>query len=271
MNRGMDNAYSIQASVEVEQQLGSRSTISAGYQRVRGLHLIAAINQNVPGCVAAGTNNACRPNAAYANNSQYSPAADSIYNGLHVSFVQRPVRWGNYRLSYTYSKSMKNVGEFFFSSPLDHFNLWQDWGRSDEDQRHRIALAASARAPFGFSLSATMQYYSALPFNITTGTTTVQGTTARPVVNGAFIPRNAGTGFDRLQLNARVSRAFLLSERVRLEALGEMFNLTNRVNGITLNGTFGTGGYPTSPSPAFRQVTGVGEPRSGQIALRLSF
>ena len=31
-----------------------------------------SINQNVPTCVAAGTNNGCRPNPDYANNSQYS-------------------------------------------------------------------------------------------------------------------------------------------------------------------------------------------------------
>jgi hypothetical protein len=255
----------------VERQLSGRSTLSAGYQRVRGLHLVASMNQNVPACVAAGTNNACRPNPAYANNSQYAPAADSLYNGLHVSLTQRPVSWGNYRISYTYSKSMNNVGEFFFSSPIDHFNIWRDWGRSDEDQRHRVSIAAWARAPFGFAISTTMQYYSSLPFNITTGAATVQGTAARPVVNGAFIPRNFGTGFDRLQLNVRVSRVFSLTEHVRLEALGEMFNVTNRVNGITLNGTFGTGAYPSNPSPAFRQTTGVAEPRSGQLALRVSF
>ena len=56
----------------------------------------------------------------YANNSQYSPAGDSHYDSLHVSFVQKPARWGSYRVSYTYSKSLNNVGEFFFSSPIDN-------------------------------------------------------------------------------------------------------------------------------------------------------
>ena len=58
------------------------------------LNLIMAINQNVPTCVASGTNNGCRPNPDYANNSQYSSVADSNYHGLHVSFVQRPARMG---------------------------------------------------------------------------------------------------------------------------------------------------------------------------------
>ena len=173
----MQNAYSVQTSFEIEQQIGSRSALSVGYQRVRGLRLILSINQNVPSCVAAGSNNGCRPNASYANNSQYSPRGDSQYDGMHISFVQRPVKWGNYRVSYTYSKAMNNVGEFFFSSPIDNFNVWQDWARSDDDQRHRLVLNGTIHSSLatprtaldwithGFQLTGTVQYYSALPFN----------------------------------------------------------------------------------------------------------
>ena len=157
-------------SVEVEQQLGARSTVSAGYQYMRGLNLIISVNQNVPTCVAAGTNNGCRPNPAYANNSQYSSAADSTYHGMHVSFVQRPTKWGNYRVSYTLSKSMNNVGENFFSSPIDPFDLSKDWGRSDDDQRHRLVLNGSVNSStdpartgwetltHGFQVSSMLQY-----------------------------------------------------------------------------------------------------------------
>ena len=142
MDPNMRNAYSTQASVEVERQLGSRNTVSVGYQYVRGQNLIMSVNQNVPSCVASGTNNGCRPIPDYANNSQYSPVADSNYHGLHVTFIQRPAAWGYYRVSYTLSKSMNNVGENFFSSPIDPFDLSKDWGRSDDDQRHRLALTA---------------------------------------------------------------------------------------------------------------------------------
>lgn len=283
MRRDMRNAYSLQRSVEVEHELSSSAVLSVGYQKVRGIHLINAINQNVPTCVAVGANNGCRPNPSYANNSQYSPGADSQYEGFSVSFIQRPLRWGSYRVSYTYSKADNNVGEFFFSSPIDHFNVWQDWGRSDDDQRQRLTINGSAHTPIGrpsnawawithnFQLSGTLQYYSALPFNITTGAATIQGTVARPTVNGVFIPRNAGEGFDRLSLNLRITRSVNLSETVRLEFTGESFNSTNRVNGVTLNGIFGTGAYPTNPLPTFMQTTSVAEPRSFQLALRLNF
>ena len=56
-----------------------------------------------------------------------------------------------------------------------------------------------------------------------------------------------------------------------MEALAEGFNLTNHVNGVTLNGAFGTGAYPTNPSPTFKQITAVGDPRTFQLALRFTF
>jgi hypothetical protein len=283
MNRNMQNAYSEQGSIEIEKQLGARNTISLGYQHVRGLHLITSVNQNVPTCVASGNNNGCRPNSGYANNSQYSPVADSHYDGLHVSFVQRPARWGHYRVSYTYSKALDNVGEFFFSSPIDNFNIWQDYGRSDDDQRHRLVFDAAIRTStgdartlwqhivHGFQLSTMVQYYSALPFNVTSGTTTVQGTAARPAVNDAFISRNAGEGFDFYNVNARLSRTFRTKETLRVEASAEAFNMLNHANGVALNGTFGTGTYPSNPLPTFKQMTAVADPRTLQFGLRLSF
>jgi hypothetical protein len=270
INPGIQNAYSEQGSLEIEHQLGARATLSAGYQHLRGLHLIVSVNQNVPACVASGANNGCRPNPNFANNSQYSSLADSHYDGLHVSFVQRPTRWANYRVSYTWSKSLDNVGEFFFSSPIDNGNIWRDYGRSDDDQRHRVVFDGAVHS-HGFQMSGMLQYYSALPFNITTGGTTIQGTTARPIVNGDFIGRNVGTGSDFFSMSTRISRTFALSEHWRMEVMAESFNAMNHRNNLTRNGTFGTGAYPLAPASTFGQVTAVNDPRSVQLALRLRF
>jgi hypothetical protein len=283
MDPNMQNAYSRQASLEVEQQLGARTTVSVGYQYTGGQDLIISINQNVPSCIAVGTNNGCRPNPAYGNNSQYSPSAESRYHGLHVSLVNRPNHWGSYRVSYTFSKAMDNVGEFFFSSPIDPFDLSKDWGRSDDDQRHRLVLNGTVNTSMapastlwqhishGFQIGGLLQYYSALPFNITSGVTTVQGTAGRPIVNGEYIERNAGVGPDFFSLGVRVSRTFRIGNRLQLEGLVEGFNLTNRENVVTLNGNFGAGSYPTSPSPTFGQITAIGDPRSLQFGIRAKF
>ena len=83
---------------------------------------------------------------------------------------------------------MNNVGETFFASPIDPTDVEKDWGRSDDDQRHRLVVSGSmmtSTAPstnlwetltHGFQVSGMVQYYSALPFNITTGANTIQGT-----------------------------------------------------------------------------------------------
>ena len=200
-----------------------------------------SINQNVPGCVASGTNNGCRPNPDYANNSQYSSAGDSTYHGLHVSLLHRPARWGQYRVSYTLSKAMNNVGEFFFSSPIDPFDLSKDWGRSDNDQRHRLVVNGTVHTPHGSAALGVGTRDQRLPGERhAAGLLCARRSTSRPasrpsrappagpIVDGEFIPRNAGVGSDFLSVNLRVSRAFHLNDRVQLEALGEVFNLTNR-------------------------------------------
>jgi len=282
MNRDLQNAYSRQASLEVERAFGRGTTVSVGYQYVEGRHLLMSINQNVPACVAAGTNNGCRPNPAYRNNSQYSSAGDSNYHGLHVSLLQRPVSWATARVSYTLSKSMNDLGEAFFSSPVDPTNVRRDWGRSDDDQRHRLVMSGTVNAR-GFLLSGLMQYYSALPFNITSGVQSLQGTTGRPLAEGAqstanfdvrssnLIGRNVGKGSDFFSLTLRGSRAFAVRRGVRVEGLVELFNVTNRVNNLTRNNNFGPGAYPTNPLSTFNQITAVGDPRSVQVGLRLAF
>jgi hypothetical protein len=294
MDRNLQNAYSKQANVEVERALGGRSALTIGYQYFRGERLLMSINQNVPTCVAAGTNNGCRPVSAYANNNDYRGVGESNYHGLHVTFLQRPSTWSSVRVAYALSKSMNDLGEAFFSSPTDPTNIMKDWGRSDNDQRHRLVISAAVSSPtepattpwerlsHGFQATTMLQYYSALPFNIVTGVNSLQGTGGRPMADGSvstanfdvraveFIPRNAGTGSDFFTMSLRVSRAFQLGSS-RLEALVEAFNLTDRANAITRNTTFGPGSYPANPVASFNTVTAVGDPRTLQFGLRVSF
>jgi hypothetical protein len=295
MDKDLQHAYSKQANIEVERVFGGSRAITVGYQYVRGENLLMSINQNVPTCVAAGINNGCRPVSTYMNNGQLRGAGDSNYHGLHLTYVQRPRDWSSVRLAYSLSKSMNNLGEAFFNAPTDPGNAMNDWGRSDNDQRHRLVVSASVNSPMahgttmwehvshGFLASAVIQYYSSLPFNIVSGVNSLQGTAGRPLANGSasavnfdvraveFIPRNAGTGSDFFSLGLRVSRSFQLAGGRRIEGLVEAFNLTNRVNAITRNNTFGSGSYPSNPLASFNAVTAVGDPRTLQFGLRVSF
>lgn len=291
MNRHIQNAYSQQISVGIEQQILPAATLGVSYQHVRGLHLLSSINSNI-------NQDGSRPDPTRGNIKPYDSLFDSYYDGLAVSFVERPVSWGSARISYTWSKAIDNVGEFFFSSPINNFDLNVDRSRSDDDQRHRLVFDASVKSPtsrtngvvdsitHGWSLGGILQYYSRLPFNIVTGGQTRQQTTQRPctggyvpnginpcteALSGFVIGRNAGTGFDFFSLNARLSRTFVLTERLRLEGIAEGFNVLNHRNDMIPNGTWGTGAYPANPNPSFGAATAVGDPRSIQLAARLYF
>lgn len=311
MDPHIQNAYALQAGLEIDQRLSSTSDLAINFQHLRGEHLLISVNLNTPTCYASQPKtgplypvvdpiNLCRPNPAYANNKQYSSAADSYYDGLSVSYVRHPVRLGSYRISYTWSKAIDNVSEFFFSSPVNNFDLREDRSLSDDDQRHRVAFDATLHSSYaaagsplkklsrGFQLGAILQYYSALPFNITTGQNSIQATSLRPclpgyvltpnatnicanALRGTMIGRNAGVGFESFALSARHSRTFTFGERFRLEGIADAFNLLNHRNDQIPNSNWGTGAYPTTPSSSFGQATAAGDPRNIEIAAKLIF
>jgi hypothetical protein len=108
-------------------------------------------------------------------------------------------------------------------------------------------------------------------FGVAIGATTIQGTAGRPIVDGQFIPRNAGIASDFFSLGMRVSRSFRIGGSLRAEGIAEAFNLTNRRNDLTRIGNFGSGSYPASPAPTFNQITAVGDPTTVQLAVRVRF
>ena len=118
--------------------------------------------------------------------------------------------------------------------------------RSDDDQRSRLAFGRDRFiAPLerlrqhnnglshGWELSNSLTAYSPLPFNITTGSATIQGTSARPVVNGAFIGRNAGERACDFEYGRSAERMFALWQKIRVQVIAEMFNALNHVNVAT--------------------------------------
>ena len=117
-----------------------------------------------------------------------------------------------------------------------------------------------------------LQAYSALPFNITSGVTTIQGTPGRPIVNGEFIERNAGDR-QRLLQPEPPGQPYVPARTAGCSSKRWPKGSTSRIdqNVLTRNTNFGTGAYPTNPSPTFGQVTAVGEPRTFQLGVRARF
>lgn len=275
----IEASYSQQANLQIERELPGNAVVSIGYLHLRGLHIILSRNANVPTVpVSAGIPNLGRPDPNWGNISRFESSGNAYYNGMVVSFNKRAARWANLRVSYTLSKTIDDAGNFFFSSVQNNFNIRDDRGRSDNDQRHRLVVSGSLEAPSqaktsglqrllrGFQFGYIFTYASRLPFNVLLGTDRNFDTNNndRPVGVG----RNTGRGFDFTSLDLRVSRRFRLTERVDLQLLAEGFNVLNRSNFGVPNNTFGSG---ATPLPAFGQPTAAFDPRQFQFGMRVSF
>jgi hypothetical protein len=198
---------------------------------------------------------------------------------MTASFHSRPAGWAALRASYTLSKAIDTAGNFFFSTPQNNFDIRDDRGLSDNDQRHRLVVSGSVEAPLsrkdsamlrrvagGWQLSYIYTFESALPFNIQTGNDRNFDTSVndRPLGVG----RNTGRGFDFASLDLRLSRRFSLTEHAKLDAIIESFNTLNRTNFQLPNRVIGTG---LAPLGSFGQPTAASDPRQIQLGLRLSF
>jgi hypothetical protein len=277
----IENSYTEQASLQLERELPFDTTISAGYVFVRGLNLILSRNVNVPTCSSAVDPNLCRPDPNFGNIGRFEGSGESNYNGMIVSFNKRQGEWADGRVSYTFSKALDNSGNFFFSTPQNNFDLNDEWGLSDNDERHRLTVNGSLYTPklkegekaarlkklYGnFQFSYIFTYASRLPFNIMTGNDRNGDTNNNDRPPG--VGRNTGRGFDYSSLDLRVSRRFRFTEDMNLEFLAEGFNLLNRSNFSVPNNTFGTG---TVPLTAFGRSTAAFDPRQIQLGFRFNF
>jgi hypothetical protein len=258
-------SYSHQANFQIERELPGNAVVSAGYLHLRARHVILSRNVNVPAVPAsAAIPNLGRPDPNWGNIARFESSGNSYYDGMVVSFNKR-ASWSNVRVSYTLSKTIDDAGNFFFSSVQDNFNIRDDRGLSDNDQRHRLVASGSLEA-HEFQFGYIFTFGSQLPFNVLLGTDRNFDTNNndRPLGVG----RNTGRGFDFASLDLRLSRRIRLTERVDLQLLAEGFNVLNRANFGVPNNTFGRG---TTPLPAFGQPTQAFDPRQFQFGMKLSF
>jgi hypothetical protein len=163
------------------------------------------------------------------------------------------------------------------------------------DSRHLLSLSGIVHAPWGVRVAPIFYYRSALPVHTFEGRDLNGDGTVNDRTEHAY--RYTGIGADNKatfeeegtcdtvncsrragfsQLNFRVSRAFTLPGGVRVEAIGEMFNVFNAKNpsfALIQNRLTNTGAVNLN----FMQPNGyagdVGQPeqRVGQIGFRITF
>ncbi len=255
-----------------------------------------------------------RINTSFGPVTAITSNADATYNAL-VLEARRRLRSGlEFRASWTWSKAIdfgQGGATPRTNAQLDPFNIRYDRGLSDLNLPHKILATAIWQptlrtethwlriAANGWIISPLFTESSGRPYslNIFGGTRLTGG---HESINGAggavYLPtvgRNTLRLPDTARIDLRLIRAIPLTEKIRLRATAEAFNLTNRVNysaimqraflvGTETNGitplifqnaaTIAAEGLNVQPFGTYTAAsTGQSPERQIQLGLRLEF
>ncbi len=192
-----------------------------------------------------------RTNTSFGPVTAIVSNADATYNALVIE-ARRSLRPGlEFRASWTWSKAIdfgQGGATPRTNAQLDPFNIRYDRGLSDLNFPHKILASAVLQptlrtdtrwlriAANGWTLSPLFTESSGRPYSLDIfGGTRLTG--GHESINGSggavYLPtvgRNTLRLPDTARIDLRLIRAIPLTERVRLRATAEAFNLTNRVN-----------------------------------------
>jgi hypothetical protein len=161
--------YTVQSAVGLERQVTKTATVAVTYLNAHGVHQLLTNDINAPlpgsGYDPFDPTSGVRPfgNAA-GNIYQYETVGYFNQNQVVATFnVRRGTRLsvnGWYTLNYANGNT---------SSPMNPYNIAEDYGRAAFDVRHRFFLIGSLTFPHGFRLNPFLMASSGGPFNITVG------------------------------------------------------------------------------------------------------
>ena len=246
-----------------------------------------------------------RPNPSFGRISTISGIVDSKYNGLVLQLNRRLSKGLQFQAGYTEARATDNgqSSQTFTSANnvLNPYDLGLEEGTSNFEVRHRFTANAiyttSVGAPgsmsnallSGFTIAPTLVMTSGLPY-----TGVVTGNTPNParVLTGILgaggsnrlpsVGRNTYSLPKTADLALRVSKGFAIQNTHKIEAILDIFNLTNRLNYTQVNATMYTvGGTTAAPTltynSTFQSLTNANSnyfvftPRQVQLAVRYTF
>ena len=182
----------------------------------------------------------------------------------------------SYTLSKSTATSRRATDEFIGDDIVDIFEPFDDRqeGPTNSDARHRITMSGVWSPGWGVTVAPIFRYRSKTPYNITTGSDSValglgNGDGLNFDLPAGIDTVNAGRGSDFKQFDLRLSKRISLGDRVKLELLGEVFNLFNSKNPGSFIGNQQASnfGQPTEFAGDFQR----GEQRIAQIGARFEF
>ena len=223
---------------------------------------------------------------------------DSQWDGLLVDFNKRLTNHIGWGLSYTFSKGIDNgPNPSFVLIPQDTCCFDRERAVSADYVKHRFVGNATLQGPahlhpivngwqLGMIVSLeTPHYFTKFAGFDSNGD--IFGNNDRVGIE----PRDTFQGDGYQSVDARISRTFKLTERIRLEALAEAFNLLNTLNIRFFNTAYGaadfcnfaadpvaqgcaatpSGNREGSPNPSYGTPRAIFNPRQVQFALRFTW
>jgi len=300
--------WTSQTSIGWSHEITASTVIDVDYIHVEGRDI--GVRWNLNTITADGTRRYASLGFSPANPTMNMSIGSTKFDGINIGMRRRMDRGVQMNAWYQWSNA-RGLG----GNGLDELttNLVQDatnpladvqWGPSGRtDARHKITVSAVVQLPWGIYASPIFRYRSALPLHIWTGYDVnadgvnndiyataykftgidAAGTPSFEEM-GACTTVNCGRGAALSQFNLRVSKVFTLGRGMRLEAIGEIFNLFNAINpAFTTAGANPSTRYFTGTAAshavssvfmkpqAYSGDAGQPEQRVGQIGFRLTF
>lgn len=198
--RGEDLAtpYNLNTSISIERTLPKGLVLTGSFDTIRGVHLYRSRNVNAP---LPGQLN--RPDPTQGNILQLESTGTSQFRGLTVGFRKQMNSALNFFGNYTLGTNRSDT-DGPFSQPADNYNLASEWGRSQDDTRHRLFTGASLRIWKDINLFTMIMAGSNRPYNITTGRDDNGDTNTNDRPFG--LERNSGEGPSNFNVNFNVSK-----------------------------------------------------------------
>ena len=232
---------------------------------------------------------------------------ESRHDGLNVGVRRRMNAGVQFSAWYSLSRSLSTTGNsgdeldmINIQNAADPFSDVQLGPARRSDARHRATISAIFNLPLGFQVSPIWRYRSGLPVNIVEGIDLNQDGINQDIPDRAFAfdgigqpakdigeckTINCGRGASLSQVNLRVSKGFSLGRGMRVEAIGEVFNLLNAKNPSGFGPAtqfrdprllIGSDGQATPNANFLQPTTYAGdfqepEQRVGQIGFRFTF
>jgi len=279
VDRNFQNPRTLNITVGYERAVANDLAASISYTHARTDHLTRFINRNDPHFFNDTIGPFQRGSRAIGTLFSVESSAKSRYNGVTIG-LKRVLDPNfqfdiNYTLSFDKSDDDNERDPFTFRyAQVDSLNKEYNW--SDRDQRHRFNAWVLSKV-FGFYVNNRVSYYSAQPTSASCGPRLPGNPFAPPAGSRATGPADRICADSSIVLrntlrkdnayfswDIRISRPFAAGPRGHLEALIEIFNLTNSDN-------FKDPGVGTFLNFDGTVRSGLGDPRQLQAGVRWIF